>query len=240
MELKSDYGKWAPWGLGGILIILAILMPVYQWPDRYLFLEDSFWSISWAFIAWASFRDRRAGYPPSVISLTLGVEVYLCYHYTFVDFWSYHPWLLINYILWPLMTLVNTTAIFRFSRDEFVPGGTSKLFFIRLFLETGFYFLIFSFLAGKFPKHEIMLYFGQTVITMISLQFLMMILLRSDLRGQSLPGNVFRFLGGLSCYILNSTFRVPDTYLSIIMPVIVLLDASYILLYLLRRYRRVA
>lgn len=238
MVLTQNPGKIALWALGVTLLLLAFLMPAYQWPDRYLFLEDSFWTISWAIIAWTSFRDKRAGFPPAVITLTLGVELYLCFHYTVVDFWSYHPWLLINYILWPLLSLVNMIAIFRYSRDEFISGGSRNLFIIRLILETGIYFLLFRFLAGKFPKHEIMLYFGQSVIAMISLQFVFMILVRNNLEGQSLTGNVFRLLGGVACYILNSTFRNPDMYLSIIMPVIVLLDASYLVIYFKRWHRR--
>lgn len=210
--------------VGAGLLLISLVMPVGHWVERIVFLEDACWSFSWLLIAAVAFREERTGFPVAALPITFAVEFYLFCHYTLIEDWPYNRWLLINYVLWPVCTCFNLLAAYRFT------PGEKKVFILKTAGETAFYFLIFFFLAKNVPSESVMLYFGQTVIAMISLQFVWMILQRPDALGISLTGNVFRFAGGLLCYVLNSSIRVPDTYLRIIMPAVVALDVVFLIL----------
>ena len=222
-------------GLGTLLVAISLSMPVGHFVERIVFLEDACWTLSWLVIAAASFRERRAGYPAAALAMTFAVELYLCLHYTVIESWPYNPWLLVNYVLWPLCTCFNLLANYRLSRTDYVPDGDKRIFLAKLGGEVAFYFLIFCFFATKIPSELVMLYFGQTVILYISLHFLISLIERKDLRGMSFAGNFFRFLGGLLCYVLNSVIRSPDTYLQIVMPAIVVIDLIFLVLLFVKK-----
>ncbi len=226
---------------GLILLILLCLafgltawfMPVSHDIVRLLFIEDACWTVSWLIFAWTSFRLKKAEYPVKAMAITLAVEIYLCYHYTVRTSWPFDYWLLINYILWPLTSCLNLIATYRYGREEFVSGGKKSSFFLRLFFESGFYLLIFWFAAPNIPQKLVMVFFGQTVIGIISLYFLTRTFSERDPGSRSLTGNLFRMAGGILCFYANSVIWKDEhgslAYLRILMPVVMMMDLVTVL-----------
>lgn len=226
---------------GIILLILlclalgltALFMPASHKIVRLLFIEDACWTVSWLIFAWTSFRMKRAEFPVQAMTVTLAVEIYLCYHYTVRTSWPFDQWLLINYILWPLSSCLNLVATYLYGRNEFIAGGKRSAFFLRLIPETGIYFLIFWYVAPSFPQQLVMVFFGQTVICMISLYFLTRTLSDYNPGSRSLTGNLFRLAGGGLCLFANSVIWKNEhgsiIYLRILMPLAVTMDAVTVL-----------
>ncbi len=214
------------------MLLVACFMPAAHNVVRLLFIEDACWTVSWLIFAWTSFRLKKAEYPVSAMPITLAVEIYLCYHFTILTSWPFDSWLIINYILWPLTSCLNLMATYLYGRDEFVPGGKRSLFFLRLIPETGIYFLIFWFLGSKLPQNVVMVFFGQTVICLISLHFMVRILADKNSADRSLTGNLFRFAGGVLCYYANSVIWKDEhgstMYLKILIPLVMLMDLTAI------------
>ena len=216
-----------------VLVLTAVFMPASHNIVRLLFIEDACWTVSWLVFAWTSFRMKRAEFPVKALPVTLAVEIYLCYHYTIRTSWPFDQWLLINYILWPLTSCLNLFATYLYGRDEFISGGKRSSFFLRLIPETGIYILIFWYLAPSLPQNLVMVFFGQTVICMISLYFLARTLSDLNPGSRSLTGNLFRLTGGGLCLYANSVIWKNEhgsmTYLRILMPLAVAMDLATVL-----------
>lgn len=228
--MRMSSGKFA-WLLGLLLLTTALAFPAAP-VERLLFLEDACWTLSWAIIAARAFREKRSGFPPGVISLTLAVELYLFYHYTWITNWPWNSWLLLNYFLWPVMSGFNVVTVISYSRDEFVPGGKITPAILRLMGETSLYFGMFAAIAATLPPHLVMVVLGLTAIFMISLHFVIMAVYRKGISDQSLAGNFFRFLGGVLCFYLNTgergAYLGSMTYLRYLMTAIVILDLIFL------------
>ena len=224
------------------MITVAALMPATHNLVRLLFIEDACWTISWLIFAWTSFKLKKAEYPVSAMPITLAVEIYLCYHFTIRTSWPFDSWMIINYILWPLASCLNLYATYLYGRDEFVPGGKRSNFFLRLIPETGIYFLIFWFLGSKIPQNVVMVFFGQTVICLISLHFMVRVFADENPEARSLTGNFFRMAGGILCYYANSVIWKDEhgslMYLRILIPLVIMMDFATIARICVSRWKK--
>jgi len=209
-----------------ILTVISVLMPVSRPVERIIFAEDALWAISWLLIARTSFIEKRAGFPPGVMAITLAVEIYLFTHYIFIDPWPFNPWLLVNYFLWPLTSLFNLFAVWKFSRDEIKPS--------RFPFEVLGLILMFWFVSRSIPRELVMVYLGLFVIWVISLGFLLRLLTRPQTRGLSISGNILRFSAGLLCFYANAVVRgdelSPFLLPKILMITIVLMDVAFLVI----------
>ncbi len=235
---------------GNILLILlclalgltAFFMPASHNIVRLLFIEDACWTVSWLIFAWTAFSLRRAEFPVQAMPITLAVELYLFYHYTVRTSWPFDQWLLVNYLLWPLSSCLNLIATYKFGRNDFVSSGKRFSFFLRLISETGFYIFIFWYVAPSLPQNLVMVFFGQTVICMISLYFLTRTMADQHPGSRSLTGNLFRMAGAILCFYANSVIWKNEhgsmLYLRILMPMAMLLDSITVLRICLDRWRK--
>jgi len=211
----------------------------YNVDIKYLiWIEDFCWTISWALLALTSFRDRKAGFPPRGISFVLAIDFFLLFYCGLKNYQFVGPLLLSNYILWPIITIANMIAIFKYSLAE--TGTSSKVFFTaKLFIEFSFLISLFWFLAEKFPPRDVNLYIGQIAMFYLSFQFLMMIIYRNDLAGQSFLANVFRLLAALQCVHLNTLLR-DDVYsrsffMNSLISLTIIFDICYLVIFLKRK-----
>ena len=200
------------------------------------FFEDSCWTVSWLLIAIASFRNKKAGFAPHIITLAFAVELFLFYFYTI---YTLEPLLKVNYVLWPLTTTLNLIAVYKYSQTEFTAGKCH--FWARFIPELILYLVLFYLWGSQLQASQVMLYLGQTVITFISVAFFIRLFTSPELRGQSFSGNVIRVIGGFLCTYINIILRGPETHDSAYIFTMTILanlfDVAYLAVFIPRRFK---
>lgn len=72
---------------------------------------------------------------------------------------------------------------------------------------------------------------GSALATLISVSFLVLLIRRPTLAGQSFYGNLMRILGENGSIIVGLSFHPESTFLEVLLAVTLTLDAVYVVLY---------
>lgn len=188
-----------------------------------------FWSLTYILIIRRGFKDKTYGIPLAALCANISWEAI----FSFVHPHPF-PQLYINYI-WVFLDVIIILQFLKFGKSEF------KKFSIRQFYLTFLMALITAFFLVLFITYEINDFigvyaaFGQNL--MMSILFITMLLIRNDLRGQSIYIALFKMLGtGISS--LAFYLYIPISQGSFILPFLFVSIFVYDLIYLALIYQK--
>ncbi len=146
-----------------------------------------FWSLTYILIIRRGFKDKTYGMPLAAICANVSWEGIFSFIYPHSP-----PQLFINYI-WFLLDIFILLQFLKYGRSEFKALSNKKFYAMFLLsLITGFFLV--QFITEEFNDRQgAYAAFGQNL--MMSVLFIVMLVSRDDLRGQSIYIALFKMLG---------------------------------------------
>jgi hypothetical protein len=184
-----------------------------------------FWSLTYIFVIKRGFKDKTFGIPLAAICANISWETIFSFIYPHAP-----PQIYINYI-WFSLDVIIVSQFLKFGKSEFLKLSIKKFYSIFLLTLPIAFGLIFAITCELHDLQGAYVAFGQNL--MMSVLFVIMLLRRNDIRGQSMYIGIFKMLGtgiaSLAFYlyqpISQESILLPSFYVSTLV-----VDIIYVIL----------
>jgi hypothetical protein len=197
--------------------------------DTLMIVGGLFWSITYILIIRRGFKDKTYGMPLAALCANISWEGIFSFIYPHSP-----PQLYINYI-WFLIDVVIVMQFVKYGRSEFPSLSKKKFIAMFLFALLTFFGLVFSITREFNDLQGAYAAFGQNL--MMSVLFIVMLLNRNDLRGQSIFIALFKMLGTAISSIAFYLYQ-PISQGSFILPFLFISIFIYDLIYVTLMYQK--
>jgi hypothetical protein len=206
------------------------IVATYFDPSAYAVrIEFTFYCLGWALIAFRSFSDRKSGFPAHLLPFNLSWELFAIRDYSSLK----TGWISFSnkfyFLLWLMLSSIHLLGVSRFSRKDFT-GRLNDRWFWPMMASAIVLLLLYYGYFVQAPDGERRFYtvLGELAVPIISFNFMVMILFRSDLVGISFYGNLARIAGQYSTLINRSTDELSPTFPIVLCIVTIICDLVFL------------